>query len=98
MCLGSHCDCSLLKTLLCLVYSWGIFVLSVSWAVPMIALQSRIWSALVGHGLLTVRGMNCALAVSKALNMMGSCVCSLYPLLQPFLGFIARNPGFPVRA
>ncbi len=41
VCLGSRCDCSSLNTLLCFVYSCGIFVLSTSWVVPMVALQSR---------------------------------------------------------
>ena len=74
VCFGSHWDFSSLKTLLCLAYSCGIFVLSVSWAVPIVALQSSIHSTLVGRGLFTVRSMNRAFAASKVLNMMGSCV------------------------
>ncbi len=74
VCFGSRWDCSLLKTLLCLAYSCGILVLSVSWAVPIVALQSRICSVWMGHGLLTVRGMKCALAASEVLNTIGSCV------------------------
>ena len=73
VCLGSRCDCSSLKTLLCLVYSWGIFVLSTSWVFPMVALQSKI-RFIIGHGLLIVHGMNCALVASAVLNTMGSCV------------------------
>ncbi len=72
VCLGSHCNCSSLNTLLCSAYSGGIFVLSVSWVVPMVALQSKSWSALAGCGLLTLRGMNHAFAMSAVLNMMGS--------------------------
>ncbi len=74
VCFGSLCDCSLLKTLLCFEYSLGILVGSVSWAVPMVALQSRICSILVGCGLLMERGVNRALVASGALNTMGSCV------------------------
>jgi len=74
VCLGSLCDCSSLKTLLCFTYSCGIFVLLVSWAVPMVTLQSKSWLFLVGRGLLMVCGMNCAFAASGVLNMMGSCV------------------------
>ena len=95
VCLGSCCDCSSLKTLLCFAYSWGIFVLLVSWAAPMVALQSRIWSILVGCGLLMVRGVNRALAVSEVLNMIGSCVWSIHPLFQLIFGCTAVNHGYP---
>src|SRR6266403_6385809 len=74
VCLGSCCDFSSLKTLLCLEYSCGIFALSTSWVVPMVVLQSRICSIFMGHGLLIVRGMKRALAASGALNTIGSCV------------------------
>ncbi len=74
VCLGSHCDFSSLKTLLCFTYSGGIFVLSVSWAVPMVALQSRICPIFVGRGLLMVRSVKRALAASGALSTMGNCV------------------------
>src|SRR6266403_419692 len=74
VCFGSRWDRSSLKTLLCLAYSCGIFVLSVSWAAPIIALQSSIRSIWAGHGLFTVHGINCALAASEVLNMIGSCV------------------------
>ncbi len=95
VCLGSHCDCSLLKTLLCFVYSCGIFVLSISWVVPIVALQSRSWLIFVGHGLLMVCGMNRAFAASGVLNMMGSCVWLIHPLLQSILGCTAVNHGYP---
>src|SRR6266404_3814137 len=95
VCFGSLCDCSLLKTLLCFEYFLGIFVGSVSWAVPMVALQSRICSIFVNHGLLMEHGMNCALAVSGALNMMGSCVWSIHPLFQSILGCTAANQRYP---
>ena len=74
VCFGSRWDFSSLKTLLCLAYSCGIFVLSVSWAVPIVALQSSIRLTLVGRGLFTVRGMNRAFATSEVLNTIGSCV------------------------
>ncbi len=95
VCFGSRWDCSLLKTLLCLAYSCGIFVLSVSWAVPIVALQSSIHSIGVGRGLFTVRGMNRALAASGVLNTIGSCVWSIQPLLQSILGCTAANHGYP---
>src|SRR6266403_3864174 len=68
VCLGSRCDCSSLKTLLCFAYSWGILVLSISWAVPIVTLHSKSWSDLVGRGLLIVHGVNHALAASEVLN------------------------------
>jgi len=74
VCLGSLCDCSLLKTLLCLAYSCGIFVLSTSWVVPIVALQSKILFV-IGRGLLMVQGMNRAFAALAVLNMMGNCHC-----------------------
>ncbi len=67
VCFGSCWDCSSLKTLLCLAYSGGIFVLSISWAVPIVALQSSMHSIGAGRGLFTVRGMNRALAASAVL-------------------------------
>src|SRR6266404_1589884 len=91
VCLGSRWDFSSLKTLLCLMYSSRIFVLSTSWAVPMVALQSRSRSRLRGRGLLMVRGRNCAFVASDVLNMMGSCVWSIHPLLQLILGCTATN-------
>src|SRR6266403_2889626 len=94
VCLGSCCDCSSLKTLLCLAYSCGIFVLSVSWAVPMVALQSRICCT-AGCGALIVHGMNRALVASADLSMMGSCVWSIQPLFQSILGCTATNQGYP---
>src|SRR6266478_5450102 len=42
VCFGSLWDCSSLNTLLCWAYSGGIFVLSVSCAVPIVTLHSRI--------------------------------------------------------
>ncbi len=95
VCLGSLCDCSSLKTLLCFAYFCGIFVGSISWAIPMVALQSRSWSTLVGQGLLIVHGINCALVALGALNMMGSCVWSIHPLFQSILGCTAVNQGYP---
>ncbi len=95
VCLGSHCDFSSLKTLLCLAYSCGIFVLSISWAVPIVALQSRICSIFMGCGLLMVRSINRALAASGALSTIGSCVWSIHPLLQSILGCTAANHGYP---
>ncbi len=74
VCFGSRWDCSSLKTLLCLAYSGGIFALSVSWAVPMVALQSNKRSVGMGLGLFIVHGVNRALATSVVLNTMGSCV------------------------
>src|SRR6266436_2614232 len=85
VCLGSRCDFSLLKTLLCLAYSCGIFVLSISWVVPMVALQSRICSVLLGRGLLIVLSMKRALAASGALSTIGSCIWSIHPLFQSIL-------------
>ena len=93
VCFGSRWDCSSLKTLLCLAYSGGILVLSISKAVPMVALQSSMRSTGVGLGLFTVRGMNRALAASAVLNTMGSCVWSIQPLLQSILGCTAANQG-----
>ena len=95
MCLGSRCDCSSLKTLLCFAYSCGIFVLSVSWAVPMVALHSKSLSILMGRGLLMIHGMNRAFAAFEVLNMMGSCVWLIHPLLQSILGCTAANHGYP---
>src|SRR6266478_2830513 len=95
VCLGSHCDFSSLKTLLCLVYSRGIFVLSVSWVVPIVALQSRIHSIFTMHGLLMVLNTKRALAASGALSTMGSCVWSIHPCLQLILGCTATNHGYP---
>ncbi len=74
VCFGSCWDCSSLKTLLCLVYSCGILIPSVSWAVPIVALQSRICLVWMGCGLLTVRGIKHAFATSEVLNTIGSCV------------------------
>src|SRR6266403_3633828 len=95
VCLGSRCDFSSLKTLLCLEYSCGICVLLVSWAVPMVALQSRICSIFMGHGLLIVRSIKHAFAASGALNTIGSCVWSIHPLFQSILGCTAVNHGYP---
>ncbi len=95
VCFGSLCNCSSLKTLLCLEYSCGIFIVSVSWVVPIVALQSKSCSAFVGQGLLMVHGMNCALAASGALNTMGSCVWLIHPLFQLILGCTAVNQGYP---
>ncbi len=93
VCFRSRWDFSSLKTLLCLAYSGGIFVSFVSWAVPMVALQSSIRSIEVGRGLFTVRGINRALAASLVLNTIGSCVWSIQPLLQSILGCTAANHG-----
>ncbi len=49
-------------------------MLSVSWAVPIVALQSRIRSVWMAHGLLTVRGTKRAFAASEVLNTIGSCM------------------------
>src|SRR6266403_4961518 len=95
VCFGSLWDCSSLNTLLCWAYSEGIFVLSVSCAVPIVALHSRIRSACVVRGLLMVRGRNCALAASEVLNTIGNCVWSIHPLLQSILGCTAANHGYP---
>src|SRR6266403_2433565 len=95
VCFGSRWDFSSLKTLLCLAYSDGIFVLSTSWAVPIVALQSNIRSIGMGRGLFTVRGMNRALAASAVLNTIGSCVWSIHPLFQSILGCTAANQGYP---
>ncbi len=91
--LGSRWEFSSLKTLLCLAYSGGIFVSFVSWAAPIVALQSSIRSIEVGRGLFTVRGINRALAASLVLNTIGSCVWSIQPLLQSILGCTAANHG-----
>ncbi len=93
VCFGSRWDFSSLKTLLCLAYSGGIFGSSVSWVVPMVALQSNIRSIEVGHGLFIVRGVNRALAASFVLNTIGSCVWLIQPLLQSILGCTAANQG-----
>ncbi len=93
VCFGSRWDFSSLKTLLCLAYSGGIFGSFVSWAVPMVALQSNIHSIEADRGLFTVRGTNRALAVSFVLNTIGSCVWSIQPLLQSILGCTAVNQG-----
>ena len=74
VCFGSRCDFSSLNTLLCLAYSGGIPTWSFSCAVPIVALQSRILSMWVVHGLLMVRGKNRAFAASEVLNTIGSCV------------------------
>src|SRR6266478_8162632 len=95
VCFGSLWDCSSLNTLLCRAYSGGIFVLSVSCAVPIVALHSKIWSAWMVLGLLMVRGKNRALAASEVLNTIGSCVWSIHPLLQSILGCTAANHGYP---
>src|SRR6266478_2295373 len=95
VCLGSLCDCSLLKTLLCFAYSWGICIVFDSWVFPIVALQSSSWFTCVGQGLLIVCGKNRALAASGALNMMGSCVWSIHPLFQSILGWMAANHGYP---
>src|SRR6266403_2967536 len=93
VCFGSRWDCSSLKTLLCLAYSCGIFVLSVSWVVPIVALQSNMCSIGIGRGLFTVRGVNRALAASLVLNTIGNCVWSIQPLLQSIFGCTAANQG-----
>ncbi len=49
-------------------------MLSVSWVVPIVALQSRIHSVWMVRGLLTVHGMKRAFAASEVLNTIGSCV------------------------
>src|SRR6266446_5358905 len=95
VCFGSRWDCSLLKTLLCFAYSCGIFVSFVSWAVPIVTLQSRICSVWMGRGLLTVRGIKRAFAASEVLNTIGSCVWSIQPLLQSIFGCTAANHGYP---
>src|SRR6266404_4918849 len=95
VCFGSRWDCSSLKTLLCLAYSCGIFVLSVSWAVPIVALQSNMRSIGIGRGLFTVRGVNRALAASLVLNTIGNCVWSIQPLLQSIFGCTAANQRYP---
>ncbi len=85
----------MLKTLLCLAYSGGIFGSFVSWIVPIVALQSSIRSIKTDHGLFTVRGTNRALAALFVLNTIGSCVWSIQPLLQSILGCTAANQGYP---
>src|SRR6266403_1085625 len=91
----SRWDCSSLNTLLCWAYSGGIFVLSDSCVVPIVALHSKILSAWMVRGLLMVRGRNRAFAVSEVLNTIGRCVWSIHPLLQSILGFTATNHGYP---
>src|SRR6266446_3596950 len=93
VCLGSHCDFSSLKTLLCLAYSCGIFVLSISWAVPIVALQSSMHWIRTGRGLFIIHSTNRALAASVVLNTIGSCVWSIQPLLQSIFGCTAANQG-----
>ena len=93
VCFGSCWDFSSLKTLLCLAYSGGIFGLFVSWAIPMVALQSNIRSTDVGRGLFIVRGTNRAFAASFVLNTIGSWVWSIQPLFQSILGCTAANQG-----
>src|SRR6266403_4166094 len=93
VCFGSRWDFSSLKTLLCLAYSGRIFGLFVSWIVPMVALQSSMCLIEVGRGLFTIRGMNRALAALFVVNMIGSCVWSIQPLLQSILGCTAANHG-----
>ena len=61
----------------------------------MVALYARSWFIFVGHGLLIVCSTNCALAVSGALNTMGSCIWSINPLFQLILGCTAVNHGYP---
>jgi len=95
VCLESHCNCSLLKTLLCLEYSWGICDGSISWCVPIVALHSRSWLVFSGCGLLMVHGMNRAFVASGALNIIGSCVWSIHPCFQSILGCTAMNHGYP---
>src|SRR6266436_9435578 len=95
VCFGSRWDCSSLKTLLCLAYSCRILVLSVSWVVPIIALQSRICLVWMGHGLLTVRGIKRAFAASEVLKTIGSCVWSIQPLFQSIFGCTVANHGYP---
>src|SRR6266478_547645 len=95
VCLGSHCNFSSLKTLLCFSYSCGIFVLSVSWPAPIVALQSKICWILMGRGLLAVHSMKRAFAASGALNTIGSCMWSIHPLLQSILGCTVANHGYP---
>src|SRR6266403_4700308 len=85
VCFGSRCDFSSLNTLLCLAYSGGIFVLSPSCMVPIVALQSRILSTCAVRGLLMVRGKKRAFAASEVLNMIGNWVGSIQPLLQSVL-------------
>ncbi len=91
VCLGSLCNCSSLKTLPCFMYSDGIFIDSISWAIPMVALQSRSCSIFIVCGLLMVWGMNHALAASEALNTIGSCVWSTHPLFQSIFGCTMVN-------
>src|SRR6266446_2722510 len=93
VCFGSRWDFSSLKTLLCLAYSGGIFGSFVSWAVPIVTLQSNIRLIEVGRGLFIVRGIKRALAASFALNTIGSCVWSIQPLLQSIFGCTAANQG-----
>src|SRR6266478_4433613 len=95
VCFGSRWDFSSLKTLLCLAYSGGILGSFVSWAVPIVALQSSTRLTEIGHGLFTVRGTNRALAASFVLNTIGSCVWSIQPLFQSILGCTAANQGYP---
>src|SRR6266403_111703 len=95
VCFGSCWDCSSLKTLLCLAYSGGIFALSTSWAVPIVALQSSMRLVGMGLGLFIVRVVNRALAASAVLNTMGNCVWSIQPLLQAMLCGTAANQGYP---
>ena len=49
----------------------------------------------MGRGLLMIHGMNRAFAASGVLNMMGSCIWSIHPLLQSILGWTAVNHGYP---
>ena len=93
VCFGSRWDFSSLKTLLCLAYSGGIFDSFVSWAVPIVALQSNMRSIEVGRGLFIVRGTNRALAASFVLNTIGSCVWLIHPRLQSIFGCTAANQG-----
>src|SRR6266436_8921965 len=86
VCFRSRWDCSSLNTLLCWAYSGGIFVLSGSCVVPIVALHNRIWSACMVRGLLTVHGKNRAFVASEVLNTMGNCVWSIHPLLQSIFG------------
>ncbi len=61
----------------------------------MVALQSRIRSVFMGHGLLTVHSMNRALTASGALSTMGNCVWSIHPLFQSIFGCTMANHGYP---
>src|SRR6266446_737081 len=74
VCFGSRWDCSSLNTLLCWAYSRRILVLSVSWVVPIVTLQSRTRLIWMVRGLLMVHGTKHAFAASEVLNTIGNCV------------------------